>query len=62
MGICEYLKFPQIPTKVTINEYIEIAKEYSTPNSAIFVNGIMNNILKEMIDNKKIIKIGKGLV
>ena len=62
MGICEFLKFPQIPTKVTINEYIELAKEYSTPNSATFVNGIMNTILKEMTENKKIIKIGKGLM
>ncbi len=62
MGICEFLKYPQIPTKVTINEYIEVAKEYSTPNSATFVNGILNNILKEMTENKKIVKIGKGLM
>lgn len=62
MGICEFLKFPQIPAKVTINEYIELAKEYSTPNSATFVNGILNTILKEFTENKKIIKIGKGLL
>jgi N utilization substance protein B len=62
MGICEFLKFPQIPTKVTINEYIELAKEYSTPNSATFVNGILNAILKEMSANKKIVKMGKGLL
>ncbi|HYD91326.1 MAG TPA: transcription antitermination protein NusB, partial [Flavobacterium sp.] len=41
MAICEFLKFPSIPVKVTINEYLEIAKEYSTPKSSIFINGIL---------------------
>ena len=43
MAICEFLKFPSIPVKVTINEYLEIAKEYSTPKSSIFINGILDN-------------------
>lgn len=48
MGVCEMLYFPTIPTKVTINEYIEIAKTYSTPQSGQFVNGVLDNILKDL--------------
>ena len=48
MGVCELLYFPTIPTKVTINEYIEIAKQYSMPQSGQFVNGVLDNILKEL--------------
>ncbi|WP_276134080.1 transcription antitermination factor NusB [Polluticoccus soli] len=48
MGVCEMLYFPTIPTKVTINEYIEIAKLYSTPQSGQFVNGVLDNILKDL--------------
>jgi N utilization substance protein B len=48
MGVCELLFFPTIPTKVTINEYIEIAKTYSMPQSGQFVNGVLDNILKEL--------------
>lgn len=48
MGVCEFLYFPTIPTRVTINEYIEIAKQYSTPQSGQFVNGMLDNILKSM--------------
>ena len=48
MGVCEFLYFPTIPTKVTINEYIEIAKLYSTPQSGQFVNGVLDNILKDL--------------
>lgn len=48
MGVCEMLYFPTIPTKVTINEYIEIAKQYSTPQSGQFVNGVLDNILKDL--------------
>ena len=47
MGICEFLYFETIPTKVTINEYIDLAKEYSTPQSGQFVNGLLDNIHKE---------------
>lgn len=62
MAICEFLKFPSIPVKVTINEYIEIAKEYSTPKSSIFVNGILDNLIKELKINNKLIKTGRGLM
>ena len=47
MGVCELLYFETIPTKVSINEYIDLAKEYSTPQSGQFVNGILDNIHKE---------------
>ncbi|MEY3501108.1 MAG: hypothetical protein RL308_2780, partial [Bacteroidota bacterium] len=53
MAICEFIKFPSIPVKVTINEYLEIAKEYSTPKSSIFINGILDNLVKEFEVNKK---------
>ena len=57
MGIAELLYFPTIPTKVTINEYIEIAKNYSTPQSGQFVNGVLDNLLKELTATNKIRKI-----
>jgi N utilization substance protein B len=57
MGVCELLYFETIPTKVTINEYIDLAKEYSTPQSGQFVNGILDNIHKEMMEAGKIQKI-----
>ena len=56
MGVCELLYFPTIPTKVTINEYIDIAKQYSTPQSGQFVNGILDNILKDLEKENKISK------
>lgn len=56
MGICELLYFETIPTKVTINEYIELAKLYSTPQSGHFVNGILDNIYKELDAQNKIVK------
>lgn len=56
MGVCELLYFPSIPTKVTINEYIEIAKTYSTPQSGHFVNAVLDNILKDLEKDKKIQK------
>jgi N utilization substance protein B len=62
MAICEFLKFPSIPTKVTINEYLEIAKEYSTPKSSIFINGILDNLVKEFHSADRIKKIGRGLL
>ncbi|NBL64327.1 transcription antitermination factor NusB [Flavobacterium sp. NST-5] len=62
MAICEFLKFPSIPVKVTINEYLEIAKEYSTPKSSIFINGILDNLVKEFKENNKLIKTGRGLM
>jgi N utilization substance protein B len=62
MAICEFLKFPSIPVKVTINEYLEIAKEYSTPKSSIFINGILDNLVKEFQADKKLNKTGRGLM
>jgi N utilization substance protein B len=62
MAICELLKFPSIPTKVTINEYLEIAKEYSTPKSSIFINGILDNLVKEFEKDKRLTKSGRGLL
>lgn len=56
MGVSELLWFPTIPTKVTINEYIEIAKVYSTPQSGNFVNGVLDNILKDLEKDNKIKK------
>jgi transcription antitermination factor NusB len=62
MAICEFLKFPSIPVKVTLNEYLELAKEYSTPKSSIFINGILDNLVKELQANNRIIKVGRGLM
>lgn len=56
MGVCELLYFETIPPKVTINEYIDLAKEYSTPQSGHFVNGILDNIHKELLSENKINK------
>ena len=56
MGVCEFLYFDTIPTKVTINEYIDIAKAYSTPQSGQFVNGLLDNIHKELTAENKIEK------
>lgn len=57
MGVCELLFFETIPTKVTINEYIDLAKAYSTPQSGQFVNGILDNIHKELSSQDKIHKV-----
>ena len=62
MAICEFLKFPSIPVKVTINEYLEIAKEYSTPKSSIFINGILDGIVKEFQAAGTLNKAGRGLM
>ena len=62
MAISELLHFSSIPVKVTINEYLEIAKEYSTPKSSIFINGILDNLVKEYQDQEKLNKIGRGLM
>ena len=56
MGVCEFLYFETIPTKVTINEYIDLAKGYSTPQSGQFVNGLLDNIHKELTVENKIEK------
>lgn len=62
MALCEFLKFSSIPVKVTINEYLEIAKEYSTPKSSIFINGVLDKLSKEYQEEKRLNKIGRGLM
>lgn len=62
MGICELQHFPSIPVKVTINEYLEIAKEYSTPKSSLFINGILDKLVKEYKNANKFSKVGRGLM
>jgi len=57
MGVCEFLYFETIPPKVTINEYIDLAKDYSTPQSGQFVNGILDNIHKELVLEDKMHKV-----
>jgi transcription antitermination protein NusB len=57
MGLAEFLYFETIPPKVTINEYIDLAKEYSTPQSGQFVNGILDNIHKELVEQGKMQKV-----
>jgi N utilization substance protein B len=61
MAITEFLHFPSIPVKVTINEYLEIAKEYSTPKSSLFINGLLDKLSKEYSSENKINKSGRGL-
>jgi len=62
MAICELLYFPSIPERVSINEYLEIAKEYSTPKSSIFINGILDKLVKEYKSDGKLKKTGRGLL
>jgi N utilization substance protein B len=62
MAIAELISFPNIPVKVTINEYIELAKNYSTPKSRQFINGILDVISKELKDSGDIKKSGRGLI
>ena len=62
MSIAELISFPNIPVKVTINEYIELAKNYSTPKSRQFINGILDVIAKELKDSGDIKKSGRGLI
>ncbi len=62
MALTEFLYFPNIPAKVTINEYIELAKNYSTEKSRVFVNGILDKTLKELKDNDNLPKYGRGLL
>lgn len=62
MAVSEMINFPSIPVKVTINEYIEISKEYSTPKSKQFINGILDTVSAELIANGMIRKSGRGLI
>lgn len=62
MAICELLEFPTIPIKVTLNEYIELAKNYSSNKSGTFVNGMLDKIIADFRNEDKIKKIGRGLI
>ncbi|GAA3952972.1 transcription antitermination factor NusB [Pedobacter ginsengiterrae] len=62
MAICELLNFPSIPVKVTINEYLELSKDYSTPKSNSFINGILDKILGDLKKTNTIKKLGRGLI
>jgi N utilization substance protein B len=62
MGLTELQIFPSIPTKVTLNEYIEISKFYSTPKSNLFINGILDKAIGKLTLAKKIVKTGRGLI
>jgi N utilization substance protein B len=62
MAMCEILNFNQIPVKVSINEYLEIAKLYSSPNSHTFMNGVLDKVQLELRKENKINKTGRGLV
>ncbi|WP_185866439.1 transcription antitermination factor NusB [Blattabacterium cuenoti] len=61
MAICEFLYFPSIPPKATMNEYIEIAKIFCMDKSKTFINGILDQVFKLLHKNNKIFKVGKGL-
>lgn len=62
IGISELINFPDIPPKVTINEVIEIAKDYSTSNSNKFINGILDAFLSDLKKSGKLNKTGRGLI
>jgi N utilization substance protein B len=62
MAICEMMNFPSIPVKVTINEYLELSKDYSTPKSNSFINGILDKILNDLKRTNSIKKLGRGLI
>ena len=62
LAITEIIEFPEIPVKVTLNEYIEISKYYCTSKSSTFVNGILDKVVREMRDNGMFKKVGRGLI
>ena len=62
MAACEMLEFPTIPAKVTLNEYVEVAKTYSTDKSKEFVNGVLDKLMKQLEDDGKLNKEGRGLI
>lgn len=62
IALCEFLYFDDIPTKVTINEALEIVKKFSTAKSSLFVNGILDVALEELKSEGKIKKTGRGLI
>ena len=61
LAITELVNFKEIPIKVSLNEYIEISKDYSTEKSSLFINGILDKIVKDLVNNNSLIKEGRGL-
>ena len=61
MALSELTSFPNIPIKVSINEFIDISKEYSTPKSKDFVNGILDKLMKTLSEDGRVKKEGRGL-
>ncbi len=62
MAMTEFIDFPSVPVKVTLNEYIELAKSFSTPKSKIFINGILDKLIVEFKATGKLVKTGRGLM
>lgn len=62
MAIAELISFPSIPTKVTLNEYLEISKFYSTSKSNVFINGVLDKVVMQLKEEQKIVKTGRGLI
>ncbi|MCS6928078.1 MAG: transcription antitermination factor NusB [Saprospiraceae bacterium] len=62
MAVCELLHFPTIPVKVTINEFVEISKAYSTENSREFINGVLDRLMKRLKKEGRLVKEGRGLL
>lgn len=61
MALCELIEFPSVPIKVTLNEYIEIAKWYSSDKSKVFINGILDRLIVDLRDSGRLVKTGRGL-
>jgi N utilization substance protein B len=62
IAIAELIAFPSIPTKVTLNEYLEISKFYSTNKSNVFINGVLDKVVLQLKEEKLIVKKGRGLI
>jgi N utilization substance protein B len=62
MALTELIQFPMIPIKVTMNEYIEMSKIFSTPKSKLFINGLLDKLVDDLKEEKKIRKKGRGLI
>lgn len=62
MALSELLHFPYIPIKVSLNEYLELAKDYSTPQSSKFINGVLDKLVKQLQSQDKLVKKGRGMV
>ena len=60
--ISEWRGFDQIPVKVSLNEYLDLSKEYSTPKSSAFINGILDKIIANLQDEGLIMKTGRGMI